>query len=113
LYGTRTWPCSGPPERADPWKRLTDASGRAYSSSAELRCGCGPCPTLDGGYYGIACRKIRPGMLDGVRWATGDALQDTIRPVQSFGLFHALGREWFDVDTPEDLQALMQTDIER
>jgi len=70
-------------------------------------------PTLDGGYYGIACRKIRPGMLDGVRWSTGDALQDTIRAVQRCRLSHALGPEWFDVDTPEDLHALMQTDMER
>jgi glycosyltransferase A (GT-A) superfamily protein (DUF2064 family) len=70
-------------------------------------------PTLDGGYYSIACRKIRPTMLDGVRWSTGDALQDTIRAVQRCGLSHALGPEWFDVDTPEDLHALMQTDMER
>ena len=27
-------------------------------------------PTLDGGYYGIGCRKIRPTMLDGIRWST-------------------------------------------
>ena len=60
-------------------------------------------PTLDGGYYGIACRRIRPAMLDGVRWSTGDALQDTIQAVQRCGLSHALGREWFDIDRPEDL----------
>jgi uncharacterized protein len=63
-------------------------------------------PTLDGGYYGIACRKIRPTMLDGVRWSTGDALQDTVQGVGRCGLSHALGPEWFDVDTPDDLREL-------
>jgi glycosyltransferase A (GT-A) superfamily protein (DUF2064 family) len=60
-------------------------------------------PTRDGGYYGIACRKIRPTMLDDVRWSTGDALQDTVRAVGRCGLSCVLGPEWFDIDTQEDL----------
>ena len=63
-------------------------------------------PTLDGGYYGIACRKIRPSMLNGVRWSSSDALHDTICAVERCGLSHALGPEWFDVDTPDDLGRL-------
>lgn len=63
-------------------------------------------PTLDGGYYGIACRKIRPTMFDGVRWSTSDALADTVRAVERCGLSCSIGPEWFDVDRPEDLGRL-------
>ena len=71
---------------------------------------CALGPTLDGGYYGIACRKIQPAMLGGVRWSTGDALQDTVRAVRRCGLSYAFGPEWFDVDTPEDLRELKSRD---
>jgi rSAM/selenodomain-associated transferase 1 len=63
-------------------------------------------PTLDGGYYGIGCRKINPAMFDGVRWSTCDALRDTTVSVKRCGLSHASGPEWFDVDTQEDLLRL-------
>ena len=60
-------------------------------------------PTLDGGYYGIACRKVIPGMFDGVRWSSGDALRDSIISLERCGLTCGIGPEWFDVDIPEDL----------
>jgi rSAM/selenodomain-associated transferase 1 len=65
-------------------------------------------PTLDGGYYGIACRKIHRTMFDAVQWSTSSTLQDTIRALERCGLSHALGTEWFDVDTPEDLNRLTE-----
>jgi uncharacterized protein len=63
-------------------------------------------PATDGGYYGIACRKARQAMFDGVRWSTSDALQDTIRAVGRCDLSCAIGPKWFDIDRPEDLQWL-------
>jgi uncharacterized protein len=60
-------------------------------------------PTLDGGYYGIACRNFIPGMFADIRWSTPDALRDTIISVERCGLTCGIGPEWFDVDTPEDL----------
>jgi uncharacterized protein len=60
-------------------------------------------PTSDGGYYGIACRKVILGMFAGVRWSTPHALRDTITSVERCGLTSGIGPEWFDVDTPEDL----------
>jgi uncharacterized protein len=60
-------------------------------------------PTFDGGYYGIACRKIMPTMFDGVQWSTRNALRDTIISIERCGMDYAIGPEWFDVDTPEDL----------
>ena len=68
-------------------------------------------PTLDGGYYGIACRSIRPTMFAGVRWSTADTLHDTLRAVERCGLSHLLGPEWFDVDRPEDLRLLTEADV--
>jgi len=63
-------------------------------------------PTFDGGYYGIACRKISPAMFDGVRWSSVDALRDTISSAGACGLCCTIGPEWFDVDRPEDLLRL-------
>lgn len=63
-------------------------------------------PTLDGGYYGIACRKIGPTMFDGVRWSSVDALRDTTAAIERCGMSYELGPEWFDVDTPDDLDRL-------
>jgi rSAM/selenodomain-associated transferase 1 len=65
-------------------------------------------PTLDGGYYGIVCRKIHRTMFDGVQWSTSSSLQDTIRALEHCGLLHAIGPEWFDVDTPKDLRQLAE-----
>jgi glycosyltransferase A (GT-A) superfamily protein (DUF2064 family) len=65
-------------------------------------------PTLDGGYYGIACRKIHEAIFDGVRWSTHEALQDTTRAVERCGFSRALGPKWFDVDRPEDLRRLTE-----
>ena len=65
-------------------------------------------PTLDGGYYGIACRKIRPTMFKGVRWSTENTLKDTISSIEGCGFSHAIGPEWFDVDTSEDLERVLK-----
>jgi rSAM/selenodomain-associated transferase 1 len=63
-------------------------------------------PTLDGGYYGIACRKINPTMFDGVRWSSVNTLRDTISSAVACGLCCTIGPDWFDVDRPEDLLRL-------
>lgn len=63
-------------------------------------------PTLDGGYYGIACRKVIAGMFAGVRWSTRNALRDTIISVERSGLSYRIGPVWFDVDTLDDLVRL-------
>lgn len=70
-------------------------------------------PTLDGGYYGIGCRKVQQPMFDGVRWSTSEALRGTIHSVERCGLSYALGPEWFDIDRPEDLVRLSEADVGR
>ena len=66
-------------------------------------------PTVDGGYYGIACRKISPTMFNAVRWSSRDALRDTIAAMERSGISYEIGPEWFDVDTPEDLHRMRAT----
>ena len=63
-------------------------------------------PTLDGGYYGIACRKISPMMFDAVRWSSVNALRDTTGGIERCEMSYEIGPEWFDVDTPEDLHRM-------
>jgi len=38
-------------------------------------------PTVDGGFYAIACRRIAAEMLDGVRWSSVHTLEDTARAI--------------------------------
>ena len=64
-------------------------------------------PTEDGGYYAIACRMPLPdAVFRGVRWSTEHTLGDTVHAAKECGLTVGLGREWWDVDTPEDLERL-------
>ena len=63
-------------------------------------------PTLDGGFYAIACTRVHPRMFEGVRWSAPDTLDRTVRAVQACGLTVAQGAAWYDVDTPEDLERL-------
>lgn len=64
----------------------------------------GPCE--DGGYYAISCRRVHPGMFNGVRWSGPEALDDTVRAAEACGLSVELGETWWDVDSPQDLERL-------
>ncbi len=63
-------------------------------------------PTEDGGYYAIACSQTHPDMFAGVSWSTPSALEQTMLAAKACGLSVALGRSWFDLDEPSDLQRL-------
>ncbi len=65
-------------------------------------------PTKDGGYYAICCRRAVAEMFDGVPWSTGAALAGTVDALTRCGLTVEQGPGWFDVDTPDDLERLMQ-----
>lgn len=71
-------------------------------SAAEVALG----PADDGGYYGIACRKIHAAMFRRVAWSTASALKDTVRAARNCGLSTELGPAWFDIDEPVDLVRL-------
>ena len=63
-------------------------------------------PTLDGGFYAIACTRVRPRMFDGVQWSAHDTLDRAVRAIHVCGLTVAQGAAWYDVDTPADLERL-------
>ncbi len=65
-------------------------------------------PTKDGGYYAICCRRAVAEMFDGVPWSTAAALAGTVDALSRCGLTVGQGPAWFDVDTPDDLERLMQ-----
>jgi rSAM/selenodomain-associated transferase 1 len=63
-------------------------------------------PTSDGGFYAIACRRVRPAMFEGVTWSSPETLAQTVRALGNSGLTVALGSSWYDVDSPADLARL-------
>lgn len=63
-------------------------------------------PTEDGGYYAIACSRTHPAMFCEVEWSTARALGQTMTAAKACGLTVELGRPWFDVDEPADLQRI-------
>ena len=63
-------------------------------------------PASDGGYYAIVCRKAHSNMFDGVTWSAPTTAAETVQAVKKCGFTVALGPEWYDVDTPADLQRL-------
>jgi len=60
-------------------------------------------PTEDGGFYAIACRRVHPLMFEGVHWSSGKELLETVRACQALGMSTEVGRLWFDIDHPKDL----------
>ncbi|MGI8746645.1 MAG: TIGR04282 family arsenosugar biosynthesis glycosyltransferase [Bryobacteraceae bacterium] len=72
-------------------------------SSADVTLG----PTLDGGFFAIACRAVRQEMFSGVRWSSECALADVVRQASACALTVALGPSWFDVDVEADLLRLL------
>ncbi len=61
-------------------------------------------PSNDGGYYAIgATHLVRP-RFEGVRWSTGNALEDTVRANRDLEL--AMLSPWYDIDEPADVDVL-------
>ncbi len=63
-------------------------------------------PTEDGGYWGIAARRVDPGMFRGVEWSSADACRQTVEAADRCGLRTCLGMCCWDVDEPADLERL-------
>jgi hypothetical protein len=61
-------------------------------------------PTEDGGFYAISCRRVHPLMFEGVHWSSGKELLETVRACQALGMSTEVGRLWFDIDHPKDLE---------
>ena len=65
-------------------------------------------PALDGGYYLIGLNQPAPGLFTGIPWSTDQVLALTQGKARALGLTTALLAPWRDVDTIDDLQALIE-----
>ena len=66
-------------------------------------------PALDGGYYLIGLKRTVPELFIGIPWSTERVLAMTQEKAMTLGLTTALLPPWRDVDTIEDLKALIET----
>ena len=62
-------------------------------------------PAFDGGYWGLAWRRPRPELLEGIPWSTDAVFAETVLRVD--GDLDVLPF-WYDVDTPDALSLLRQ-----
>ncbi len=61
-------------------------------------------PTLDGGYYLVAARKLIPGMFRSIPWGTRHVLDRTLAAIRkAHASFRLLHRD-FDLDRPADFE---------
>ncbi len=65
-------------------------------------------PAVDGGYYLIGLTAPAPGLFEQIPWSTADVLRLTRANADRLGLRTALLPPWRDVDTIDDLQALIE-----
>jgi uncharacterized protein len=66
-------------------------------------------PADDGGYYLIGLKKSAPDLFSAVPWSTDQVLKLTKEKAAKMGLKTALLPPWRDVDTIDDLQALIES----
>jgi len=63
-------------------------------------------PAEDGGFWGVACRRVAAGMFEGVPWSTPRTLDASVAACRASGLSVAVTQWWSDVDEPPDLLRL-------
>ena len=68
-------------------------------------------PALDGGYYLIGLKRAAPDLFVGIPWSTEQVLGMTQEKATKLGLKTALIAPWRDVDTIEDVQALIEASV--
>ena len=66
-------------------------------------------PALDGGYYLIGLKRMVPDLFVGIPWSTERVLGMTQDKATTLGLKTALIPPWRDVDTIDDLHALIES----
>lgn len=66
-------------------------------------------PALDGGYYLIGLTRAVPELFGNMPWSTDRVLALTQEKAAALGLATARLPEWRDVDTIDDLQALIES----
>ena len=80
----------------------------AYQLLATLQVDVVLGPSLDGGYYLLGLRELRPQLFVDISWSTAAVLGQSLIAAQGLGLKSTLLPEWQDIDTVEDLQAFQE-----
>jgi len=64
-------------------------------------------PAQDGGYYLIGMKRLHETLFDGISWSTELVLQQTLERAQSSALSTVCLQTMRDIDTADDLRAVM------
>lgn len=64
-------------------------------------------PSTDGGYYLIGMKHPHPGLFQDIAWSTDQVFAQTLARAKALGLAVFELPSWYDVDTAESLQTLM------
>ena len=62
--------------------------------------------TVDGGYYLIGMNSPNPALFENITWNSDQVMLQTKQQAETINLKLSLLPEWFDVDTPVDLERL-------
>jgi glycosyltransferase A (GT-A) superfamily protein (DUF2064 family) len=65
-------------------------------------------PALDGGYYLIGMNRLLPAMFQAIDWSSDRVLNQTLAAAAAGGLSVDQLDPWPDVDTPADLDRLVE-----
>lgn len=63
-------------------------------------------PATDGGYYLIGLKPPVPPIFEGIDWSSSRVLSQTVARLEAAGRSVGMLPPWYDVDTPDDWQAL-------
>lgn len=63
-------------------------------------------PAEDGGFWGIAVRRVHPAMFRQVPWSAPDTLTRAVGAARRCGLSAGCAASWWDVDTATDVRRL-------
>ena len=66
------------------------------------------CPTEDGGYYLIGMKEVRSEAFNVTLYGVSSVFDETTRSLEQAGIRVAVGDEYADIDTPEDLTGYRQ-----
>jgi uncharacterized protein len=65
-------------------------------------------PSRDGGYYLLGTRALHPELFENITWSTSVVFEETQRQARRTGLRVAQVPPWYDVDSEEELQQLVE-----
>ncbi|PSQ96069.1 MAG: glycosyltransferase [Bacteroidetes bacterium SW_11_64_17] len=82
---------------------------QAFRSLEEARSLCVG-PTEDGGFYLLGMSTMYPQLFDGMSYSHSEVFADTVARAQQTDAEVTVLPEWYDVDTPQDLDR-MQADL--